>query len=56
MLELKNYAENSRVAMSGEAVGFAVAHAAEMDKSGPGQGKFPFAGLKGLQVDSFWLA
>ncbi|XP_059160639.1 Bardet-Biedl syndrome 2 protein homolog [Physella acuta] len=50
MLELKNYAENSRVALSGEAVGFAAAHAAEMDKNGPGQGKFPFAGLKGLQA------
>ncbi|CAL1528312.1 unnamed protein product [Lymnaea stagnalis] len=47
MLELKNYAENSRIALSGEAAGLAAALAGDGNRAGATAGKFP--GIRGLQ-------
>ncbi|KAK0055080.1 Bardet-Biedl syndrome 2 protein [Biomphalaria pfeifferi] len=48
MLELKNYAENSKLALSGEAAVLASALSGDFGRKNAAQGKGGFPGLKGL--------
>uniref|UniRef100_A0A2C9L6U9 Bardet-Biedl syndrome 2 protein homolog n=1 Tax=Biomphalaria glabrata TaxID=6526 RepID=A0A2C9L6U9_BIOGL len=48
MLELKNYAENSKLALSGEAAVLAAALSGDLGRKNGAQGKGGFPGLKGL--------